>query len=64
MGKHNIPPLNEALLGMCHNERRRVGILIRGMGKVFYDVTLSDVVKNHSAANKNNNNHGTEEEEL
>merc|ERR1712048_298395 len=40
VGKHNIKPLNQAIVGMCRGETRRVGIRLGHMGKIYYEITL------------------------
>ncbi|SCN45201.1 conserved Plasmodium protein, unknown function [Plasmodium malariae] len=45
VGEHNVSPLNKGLRGMCIGELRRIGILVAGIGKIYYEITLKDYKK-------------------
>lgn len=44
VGKHNVAPLNQAVVNMRVGETRRLGIPIFNYGKIYYEISLLEIL--------------------
>ncbi|AFZ81110.1 signal peptide-containing protein [Theileria equi strain WA] len=44
IGKHSVTPLNNALVNMRVGETRRIGIPLANIGKIYYEISLLDIL--------------------